>query len=209
MSVAIFFPSEDYTLAWIGEVTGCLTLDLELVLSKIIAYPPGCEMKKRAGCSFCRCFQYFWTYVLPWDAFRGLHSCSVLLSTLFYLAMATTLSNASFPEFWILGFFEFWGLPSILFPWDFKSVFVWHLTGKILSFEFYPKAVFLDFIVRLCSGSKLTYWTSESWIEDKMTSKTHQLKITAYKLSLLYMQSTSWKVLKFEAPVLHINLVAY
>ena len=39
MSVAIFFPSEDYTLAWIGEVTGCLTLDLELVLSKIIAYP--------------------------------------------------------------------------------------------------------------------------------------------------------------------------
>ena len=31
-----------------------------------------------------------------------------------------------------------------LFPSDFKSVFVWHLTGKILSFEFHSKAVFLS-----------------------------------------------------------------
>ena len=31
-----------------------------------------------------------------------------------------------------------------LFPTDFKSVFVWHFTGKILSFEFYPKAVFFE-----------------------------------------------------------------
>ena len=31
-----------------------------------------------------------------------------------------------------------------LFPWDFKSVFVWHITCKILSFEFYPKAVFFE-----------------------------------------------------------------
>ena len=31
---------------------------------------------------------------------------------------------------------------SSLFPSDFKNVFVWHLTGKILSFKFYPKAVF-------------------------------------------------------------------
>ena len=27
---------------------------------------------------------------------------------------------------------------------DFKSVFVWHLTGKILSFEFYPKVAFFE-----------------------------------------------------------------
>ena len=31
-----------------------------------------------------------------------------------------------------------------LFPSDFKSVFVWHLTGKVLSFKFYPKAVFFE-----------------------------------------------------------------
>jgi len=30
-----------------------------------------------------------------------------------------------------------------LFPSDFKSTFVWHLTAKVLSFKFYPKAVFL------------------------------------------------------------------
>ena len=31
-----------------------------------------------------------------------------------------------------------------VFPSDFESVFVWHLTGKILSFKFYPKAVFFE-----------------------------------------------------------------
>ena len=31
-----------------------------------------------------------------------------------------------------------------LFPWDFNSVFVWHITCKILSFEFYSKAVFFE-----------------------------------------------------------------
>ena len=31
-----------------------------------------------------------------------------------------------------------------LFPSDFQSVFVWHFTGKILSFEFYSKAVSLS-----------------------------------------------------------------
>ena len=30
------------------------------------------------------------------------------------------------------------------FPSDFKRVFVSHLTGKILRFEFYPKAVFFS-----------------------------------------------------------------
>ena len=30
-----------------------------------------------------------------------------------------------------------------LFPADFKGLFFWCLSGKILSFEFYPKAVFL------------------------------------------------------------------
>ena len=35
-----------------------------------------------------------------------------------------------------------------LFPSDFKSVFVWHLTGKILTFEFYPKAVFFEWQFR-------------------------------------------------------------
>ena len=31
---------------------------------------------------------------------------------------------------------------SSFFPSDFESVFIYRLTGKILSFEFYPKAVF-------------------------------------------------------------------
>ena len=31
---------------------------------------------------------------------------------------------------------------SSFFPSDFESVFTYRLTGKILSFEFYPKAVF-------------------------------------------------------------------
>ena len=56
-------------------------------------------------------------------------------------------------------------------------------------------------MVSHCSPSKLTDWTSEGWVEDKMTSKTHWLKIAACKRSLLYMQ-------KFETPALHINLGA-
>ena len=31
-----------------------------------------------------------------------------------------------------------------LFPSDFKSKFVWHLTEEILSFKFHPKVVFLS-----------------------------------------------------------------
>ena len=33
---------------------------------------------------------------------------------------------------------------SSFFSPDFESVFAYHLTGKILSFEFYPKTVFLE-----------------------------------------------------------------
>ena len=47
---------------------------------------------------------------------------------------------------------------------DFVSVFVQRLPGKILSFDFYLKAVYvLDFIVchYINSRSKLTEWTSE------------------------------------------------
>ena len=36
-----------------------------------------------------------------------------------------------------------------LFPSDFKSVFVWHLTGEILSFQFYSKAVFFEYKFRI------------------------------------------------------------
>ena len=31
-----------------------------------------------------------------------------------------------------------------LFPSDFYSAFVWHLTGEILSFELHPKVVFFS-----------------------------------------------------------------
>ena len=43
----------------------------------------------------------------------------------------------------------------------------------------------------------------------KVTSKAHQLKISACERSLLYMQSASLKVWKSKTPVLHINSVAY
>ena len=33
---------------------------------------------------------------------------------------------------------------SSFFPSDFESVFAYRLTGKILSFEFYPKAVYFE-----------------------------------------------------------------
>ena len=33
---------------------------------------------------------------------------------------------------------------SSFFSLDFESVFAYHLTGKILSFEFYPKAVYFE-----------------------------------------------------------------
>ena len=47
-----------------------------------------------------------------------------------------------------------------LFPSDFKSVFVWHLTDKILSFEFYPKAVFFEcnFRISLSAIVHLQNW---------------------------------------------------
>ena len=59
------------------------------------------------------------------------------------------------------------------FPSDFKSVFVWHLFGKILSFEFYPKAVFYERKFRISRFAIIHVQNSEGWIEDKMTSKAH------------------------------------
>ena len=48
------------------------------------------------------------------------------------------------------------------------------------------------------------------WLDPgKVTSKAHQLKISACERSLLYMQSPSLKVWKPKTPVLHINFVAY
>ena len=47
-----------------------------------------------------------------------------------------------------------------LFPSDFKSVFVWHLTGKILSFEFCSKAVFFECKFRI---SRSTFVHVQNW----------------------------------------------
>ena len=65
-----------------------------------------------------------------------------------------------------------------------------------------------DFTVRHYSRSNLTDWTSEGWIEDKMTSKTHQLKIAPCKHSSFFIQNTSLKVWKFKTPVLHFKACA-
>ena len=63
-----------------------------------------------------------------------------------------------------------------------------HLTGKILSFYFYPKAVYFE-------GK---FWISrldlKGQIQGKKTSKAHYLKISACEGSLLYMQNASLKV---------------
>ena len=48
-----------------------------------------------------------------------------------------------------------------LFPWDFKSVFVWHITCKILSFEFYPKAVFFECKFKRFHGPPLSTFKAD------------------------------------------------
>ena len=58
-------------------------------------------------------------------------------------------------------------IPSF-FSSDFKSLFVWHLTGKILRFEFYPKIVFFECKFRILRSAItlvqdwpiVTYWFS-------------------------------------------------
>ena len=94
-----------------------------------------------------------------------------------------------------------------LFPSDVKSVFVWHLTHKILSFEFYPKDVSFECKFRIsrsaivhvqnCPTGLQRIWSRIRWRRSPlpwMTSKTRQLKIAACKRSLLYMQNASLKV---------------
>ena len=48
---------------------------------------------------------------------------------------------------------------SSFFPSDFESVFTYCLTGKILSFEFYPKAVFLSVSFGFYGPPLLTFKT--------------------------------------------------
>ena len=62
---------------------------------------------------------------------------------------------------------------------------------------------------RHCSSSKRTDWTSEGWIQGKVSSKAHQFKISACERSLLYMQSESLKVWKPRTTVPHINSAAH
>ena len=66
-------------------------------------------------------------------------------------------------------------IPDILHFIEFEIVTCAMLkrAGKIVSFKFYPKAVFFECKFRHCSRSKLTDWTSEGWIEDKMKANTH------------------------------------
>ena len=67
---------------------------------------------------------------------------------------------------------------TFLFPSDFKSVFLWQLTGKILSIEIYPKALFFECKFRISQSAivhvqNLPIELKRGWIEDKLTSKTH------------------------------------
>ena len=49
-----------------------------------------------------------------------------------------------------------------LFPSDFKSVFVSHFTGEILSFKFHPKAVFLSESLRFHGPPLVTFKTDQT-----------------------------------------------
>ena len=78
-----------------------------------------------------------------------------------------------------------------LFPSGLRSVFVWHFIGKILSFEFYPKAVFFEWKFRI---SRSAFVHVKNWSIGLQSIKsrirwrqlnTHQLKIAACKRSLL------------------------
>lgn len=76
-----------------------------------------------------------------------------------------------------------------LYPSDFESAFVWHLTGEILSFEFYPKAIFFERKFGISRSAvvhvqNLPIGLPRVWIEDKRTSKSHLLIIAACKRNL-------------------------
>ena len=94
-----------------------------------------------------------------------------------------------------------------LFPSDFKRVFVWHLTGKMLSFEFYPKAVFFECKFRI---SRPAIVHVQNWpiglqrVESRIRwrQRLTSLKIEACKRSSLYMQNNSLKALANEEDTL-------
>ena len=91
---------------------------------------------------------------------------------------------------------------------DFESVFAKDPTGKILSFVFYPKAVYFE-----CK-----FWFSRSAITNaqnwpighqRVGSRENDVIYSACKRNVLYMQNTGLKVWKPETSVLHINSAEY
>ena len=94
-------------------------------------------------------------------------------------------------------FFTLWKCVCLTLDW--QNFELWFISkGRLLW------VLVLDFTIRHYSRSNLTDWTSEGWIQGKVTSKAHQLKISVCERSLLYMQSASLKVWKPKTPVLHI-----
>ena len=95
-----------------------------------------------------------------------------------------------------------------LFPSDFKSMFGWHLTGKILSFEFCLKAVFFECKLRISwSTIKFFYtvWRDSDWPigpqrvglrirwHQRLTSLKLQRVNTAYCTCKTRVEKYDWK----------------
>ena len=96
-----------------------------------------------------------------------------------------------------------------LFPSDFISVFVWHLTGKILSFEFYSKAVFFECKFRIWRSAIIHV---QNWLIglQRVGSRIRwRQRLTSLKLQRVNAARCTCKTQvqkKLETPVLHINL---
>ena len=95
-----------------------------------------------------------------------------------------------------------------LFPSDFKSVFVWHLTGKILSFEFYPKAVFFECKFRISRSAIVRVQKWPNWLQRVGSRIRWRQRLASLKLQHVNAAYCTCKtrVWKFDTSVLHIGL---
>ena len=77
-------------------------------------------------------------------------------------------------------------------------MFAEHLTGKYLSFDFYPKAVYFEckfwiFRSAITRDEDCPIGPQRVGFHGKMTSKAHYLKLSARECSLLCMENASLK----------------
>ena len=91
------------------------------------------------------------------------------------------------------------------FSSDFESVIAWQLIGNILSFDFYPKAVYFECKFGISQSAIIHV---QNWLIGPQRIGSRE-KWRHLLTSLLCMQDTSLKAWKPETPVLHINSATY